>query len=519
MITVNSGVSLTEQEYILRAKQEWEQTFDAVSDLIFIVDDDLNIIRANRAMAERCGLSAKELVGRKCHELLHGRNSSPANCLHANLENSRVPQTAELKMEALDGTFEVTFSPLFNAEGHRKAIVHIARDITEKRRVEQALLESQQRFLLFMEYLPLAVFIKDNSGRVLFANQYLKDLINVEHLHGLTVNDLLSAETAKKMARDDYEALTQGLGLYKDILYDANGNGIILDTYKFPVPCSDGTTLLGCISVDVTEKRRQEKLLAAQEQELREANNSLETRISDAAAELRQKDAILIQESRLSAMGEMISNIAHQWRQPLNIISLIVQDLRLAFKSNDLTVEELDADINVAMNVLQQISGTIDDFRYFFSYEEEASTFSVNEVVIRSLSLAGPSLKSCGISIDLDEGQYVNAEGYPNEYSQAFLNIILNARDALQELQAQEPLITIRISEENGRSVVRIRDNGGGIREDIQPKIFDPYFSTKQRGKGVGIGLYMAKMIIEKHMGGRLTAHCADGWTEFRIEV
>jgi C4-dicarboxylate-specific signal transduction histidine kinase len=271
--------------------------------------------------------------------------------------------------------------------------------------------------------------------------------------------------------------------------------------------------------LDVTEKRHHEGLLADQQKQLKEINSSLESRIEKTVAELRNRDNILIQQSRLTAMGEMISSIAHQWRQPLNNIGLIVQSLQLAFKSNDLSIEELDEDIADVMKVLQQISETIDDFRNFFSYEEEASPFLINERITRALSFVEPSFKSKGIRIELDEEPDVTAVGYPNEYVQAVLNILLNARDALLDQQVPQSLIRIRIFRENGRSVVTVRDNGGGIPEDVLPKIFDPYFTTKQQGKGTGIGLYMAKMIVEKKMHGSLTAYNVDGGVELRIEV
>jgi len=218
-------------------------------------------------------------------------------------------------------------------------------------------------------------------------------------------------------------------------------------------------------------------------------------------------------------MGEMISAIAHQWRQPLNNIGLIVQNLQLAFKSNDISIEELDEDISDTMKVLQQISETIDEFRNFFSFEDKTSSFSINEQVSRAISFIEPSFKSKGIRIELVEEPDVTAEGYPNEYVQAVLNIILNARDELLERHAPHPLINIRIFAENGRSVVTISDNGGGIPEDALPKIFDPYFTTKHSSKGTGIGLYMSKMIIEKNMLGGLAAYNLDVGTEFRIEV
>jgi PAS domain S-box-containing protein len=392
-----STMSLEEQEKIIHAKQEWAHTFDAVSDLIFIVDNDLKFLRVNRAMAEYCGCRPEELVGRKCFEVIHGTKSACANCLHAKVIELGEPQTAEFTVEKSGEIFEVTTSPMFNTDGQITATVHVARDITEK--------------------------------------------------------------------------------------------------------------------------RRHEELLAAQQKQLEEINNTLESRISEAVAEQRKKDDILIQQSRLTAMGEMISNIAHQRRQPLNNIGLIVQNLQLAFKSNDLLVEELDEGVAEIMKVLQQISETIDDFRNFFSHEEKPSSFIVNELVSRSLSFVEPSLKRKGILIELDEQPDIVVSGYPNEYMQAFLNVMLNARDALLDHQVSWPLISIRISGENGRSIVTVSDNGGGIREDILPKIFDPYFTTKHQSTGVGLGLYMAKMIIEKKMHGTLTARNLDGGAEFRIEV
>ena len=528
MVTEPSAISdapVALHECILRAKQEWEHTFDAVSDLIFIVDNECTIIRANRAMAQRCGLSPQELVGHTCFEVMHGTASAPDDCPHTRLMECGEPQISEFYVEKLHGTFEVTMSPMLDTEGRIIASVHVARDVAEKRMAEQALLESEQRFAVFMEHLPLAVTIKDGDGKFLFANEYLKDMICAENRNctdtmiGKSVHELLPSDLAAKMEKDDHEALAQGLGLYRDTITTFEGNQFVFDSYKFPIPRPNGTTLLGTISLDVTEKKRQEELLAMQQQQLKELNDSLETRIKEAVIELRKKDDLLIQQSRLAAMGEMINNIAHMWRQPLNNIGLIVQSLQLAFKSDDLTEEELDQDIADTLETLQKISVTIDDFRNFFSYEKEASSFIVNELISHSLSFVSPSMKGKGIRIELDEQPYVTAEGYPNEYAQAFFNIIQNAKDALTGHEVKNPVVTIRIFEENDRSVVTVRDNGGGIGEEILPKIFDPYFTTKKMGQGTGLGLYMSKMIIEKKMHGSLTAHNVDSGAEFRIEV
>jgi len=252
--------------------------------------------------------------------------------------------------------------------------------------------------------------------------------------------------------------------------------------------------------------------------QLEEINSSLESDLNEAVVDLRKMGDLLIRESRLNAMGEMIGAIAHQWRQPLNNIGLIVQGLRIAFTSKDLTEQELDEDIDDTMKVLQQISESIDEFRSFFSFENEAGPLFINELVSRALSFVKPSLDNKGIRMELDEEPNVTAQGYPNEYVQALLNIILNARDALLDHQVAQPLICIRVFQDTGRSVVIVRDNGGGIPENVLPEIYEPCFSITQQGRGSGIGLYVSRKIIEK-MRGSLTAYNVDGGAEFRIEV
>jgi exosortase len=219
------------------------------------------------------------------------------------------------------------------------------------------------------------------------------------------------------------------------------------------------------------------------------------------------------------AMGEMINNIAHQWRQPLNNVALIVQSLQLAFKSGSLTDEIMSKDIANTMQMLLQMSGTIDDFRNFFSQEKVLQSFVVNEAVQRSLNFMLPALKNSGIIVQSEEQTDISADGFPGEYTQAVLNILSNAKDVLQDRAVAAPRITIRIFSENNRSVVTITDNGGGIPERILPQIFDPYFTTKQKGVGTGIGLFMSKMIMEKNMRGSLTACNTDCGAEFRIEL
>jgi C4-dicarboxylate-specific signal transduction histidine kinase len=267
---------------------------------------------------------------------------------------------------------------------------------------------------------------------------------------------------------------------------------------------------------EIAERQVVQEDLADKQRMLESLNHTLEERIEAAVKELRQKDQALIQQSRLAAMGEMINNIAHQWRQPLNLISLIVQGLP---ECKDLSQAELDHEVERIMVVIMHMSQTIDDFRYFFRQDKEKTRFTANQTVAKAVEFISPSLIDKGIDISIIEQPEIGVFGYRNEYAQALLNILSNATDVLVERNVAEPRIGINIFRADNRSVVTITDNGGGISTDVMPRIFDPYFTTKEKMQGTGIGLYMSKIIIEQNMEGSLTALNVEGGVAFSIVV
>ncbi len=248
-------------------------------------------------------------------------------------------------------------------------------------------------------------------------------------------------------------------------------------------------------------------------------NNSLEQTVLERTKELLQKDQMLILQDRLVVMGEMINNIAHQWRQPLNTLGLVVQLVPTYYGSAEFSREFLEENTEKAMELIQHMSQTIDDFRDFFKAGKEKVAFSVNQAIARSLSFIEQSFTDhkIGIAHHPEGDPLIN--GYPNEYAQVLLNILMNARDALDENIVDDALITIHSFAEGDRSVVTITDNAGGIADEIIDRLFDPYFTTKGPDKGTGIGLFMSKTIIEKNMGGRLSVRNTGRGAEFRIEV
>jgi len=271
---------------------------------------------------------------------------------------------------------------------------------------------------------------------------------------------------------------------------------------------------------DLEKSRRK---LELQHEELERTYFELEEETASrlrALEELSEKERMLLQQSRLAALGEMISNIAHQWRQPLNELGLIVQELPMIYDQGGFSREYLKASVARFMKVLNHTSKTIDDFRNFFKPDNEKVLFSVREAVEQILSLIEESFRLLEIRVTVEaEGEPVIL-GHPNEFSQVILNILFNARDAFLESRiAGAREVAIGILKKDGKAVVTVTDNAGGIPEEIIGKIFDPYFTTRGPDQGTGIGLYMSKIIIEKNIPGRLSARNVANGAEFRIEV
>jgi len=271
--------------------------------------------------------------------------------------------------------------------------------------------------------------------------------------------------------------------------------------------------------IDITKRRRAEDALTEKQRELEELNRSLEERISRAVDELRSKDQMLITQDRMAVMGEMINNIAHQWRQPLNALGILIQEIALLSDPDDSGKQFVENSSRTAMDLIRHMSQTIDDFRRFFRSDKEPVCFGIIQVINHTLSLIEKSFLDQQIILALTTEGNPEVVGFPNEYAQVLLNILMNARDALIERAVQDARISIRAFGDGGKTVVTITDNAGGIDNEYLDRLFEPYFTTKGPDKGIGIGLFMSKVIVEKNMGGRLTVRNTGSGAEFRIEV
>ncbi|TLP39146.1 cache domain-containing protein [Arcobacter arenosus] len=234
--------------------------------------------------------------------------------------------------------------------------------------------------------------------------------------------------------------------------------------------------------------------------------------------EKAKQDNMLIQKSKMAAMGEMIGNIAHQWRQPLSQVSGLFFDIESAYDYKELDKKYLSQRVEEANDLLEYMSKTIDDFRNFFNPNSKIEDFFVTVALSNAINIISSTLKFHNIELEIDCSETFHVNGYKNEYSQAIVNIISNAKDILVERKIQKPKIKIYNKEVDGKETLFIEDNAGGIEEDIISRIFEPYFTTK-RDYGTGIGLYMTKLIIEEKMKGSISVENSEKGALFAIRI
>jgi|GEM_PF-970410 len=252
---------------------------------------------------------------------------------------------------------------------------------------------------------------------------------------------------------------------------------------------------------------------------LRITNRELHRRVAEEIKKVEERDRQLMVQSRLAMMGELINMIAHQWRQPLNSLGGMVTNLKLGQALGRLTPEKLDRELNRMEELINYLSSTISDFRNFYKESKLKEPVLITKIVDDSLSIALLSLRERGIKVITRYECKREVEVYVNELKQVILNILKNGEDILITRKVKHPFIEISTYQKGTQCVIEIKDNGGGIKSEIIDKIFEPYFTTKEEKNGTGLGLYMSKIIVERHLRGSLTAENWNRGAIFKISL
>ncbi len=257
--------------------------------------------------------------------------------------------------------------------------------------------------------------------------------------------------------------------------------------------------------------------------ELEALNEQLEEKINTAVQSVREHEQMLLAQSKSAIMGEMLEMIAHQWRQPITSIGMIANNMLLNLILSEeessysgLFMKEIE-DINKQVSYLSQ---TIDDFRGFFKESKKKETFLIEEALQKSISLTKKQFEQGAVTFEYENKCIdVQLHTFKNELIQVLLNLLNNAKDAFESIKYENKKIILKCNIQNSQLFISIKDNAGGIKEENINKIFNPYFSTKKEKNGTGLGLYMSKIIIEKHFKGTITALNEDNGAVFTIVV
>lgn len=251
-----------------------------------------------------------------------------------------------------------------------------------------------------------------------------------------------------------------------------------------------------------------EDLVEQKTLQLQTLNASLQKSIQYEVEQNQQKDLFIYQQARLASMGEMIHNIAHQWRQPLNSLALLIQSFKAKYDRGKLDSQFLNEQTEYGLKIAKNMSETIESFSNFFRPNKEKNYFSLQSAILDSLELIKTVLSDENIQIELKSTQDYKILGYENAFTQVIFVLVNNAIDAFKarEISIRRITISIQTFQDTETSInIQIQDNAGGILLQDINKIFEPYFTTKHKSAGTGIGLYMAKQIVEKQFYGTMS--------------
>ncbi len=440
-----------------------------IPDLLWIKDADGVYITCNRRFEDFFGAKGKDIISKTDYDFVDKELADffRVNDLQAMNSNKPLSNFEEITF-ASDGHKEyiqATKSKVIDSNGNIIGILGIGRDLTKLRDKELELLEQQE------ELQSIYNTTKDGLAIIDIKTNFIKVNKSYCDITGLSQEELLQTSC---FALSDPEDIERVKGIFNEFLEKG-----FIDSFE---------------KICIIKDRRINVALSAAW--MPDKKNIL-LNMKDIT-----KNKLFEEQSKLAAMGEMIGNIAHQWRQPLSVITTISSGIKVRSEYEKLENYNVVSDMNIIMEQAQYLSQTIDDFRNFIRDTNEVQNLSIKNTIEKTLTILHSVIVNNGIRIITDLKDDMDINGYENELIQSFINIINNAKDAIKEhlKNNDEKLIFINTSKEKSSLIITIKDNGGGIPSNVVHRIFEPYFTTKNKSVGTGIGLSMSyKMLVERH--------------------
>jgi PAS domain S-box-containing protein len=511
-------------EALLASEEKYKTLFRILPVGVVVIDARRRLVDINPAGEQILGLTG-EAKSRWTREPLSwnrvhpdgspmDRDESPGPTAS---RSGRVVENMEMGLVRPDGStaWIIASSAPLPVEGLGVAAVFL--DITARRQAEAALATERFRYKQIMDIAQDAIYILDAGGNLVECNTaFLAERgYTAEEGRSLRIPDWNAMGFPDELVprvRDlmEHPGVRESRHRRKDgsvFEVEIHAGGITLD----------GKPHLLAAARDITARKALERERSLRQARLEDLNQALEDRVRETVGEIRRKDQMLITQNRHAVLGEMIGHIAHQWRQPLNAMGMLLVNLGDAYRFGDLSREQVERTLAKGDLMIQKMSSTITDFGNFFKPDKVVTRFSALHQIQAAVALVEPSFEAGNIAIAIEASADLILLGYPNEYSQVLLNLLSNARQAIQDAGVRPGAVGIRLTRSEGFGCLAVRDNGGGIAEALLDRIFDPYFSTRENG--TGIGLYMSRQIIEQNMHGRITAGNVEGGAEFTVRV
>ena len=489
VMVLNLTDRVAAEEKIIQANREWRSTFDTIPDLIATIDTGHRITRVNRAMADALKLAPQEALGLTCYRQIHGVDAPPPFCVHARLLADGQEHSAEIYEERLGAWFQVTASPLHDEAGRLTGSVHVAHDITTRKRAEEELRESKELLALFMKHSPLYAFIKvvtPTESRVVTVSDNFVELIGMpgSEMVGKTMEELFPAAFAQKITADDWSVVAEG----NELTLEEDFKGRHYTTLKFPLELS-GKYLLAGYTIDITERKHIEEGV------------------------LRAKE---VAEAANRAKSEFLANMSHEIRTPMNaIIGLGHLALQTALTSRQ--QDYLTKITTSAEGLLRLLNDLLDLSKVEAGkLELEEVTFELQPILERLLSLVGVGAAAKGVRVllthDARTPDYL--VGDPLRLEQILLNLLGNA---VKFTPTGEVELAIRlVTAEGSRMTLEfsVRDTGIGLTPEQVDGIFEAFAqadgSTARRYGGTGLGLNICRRLVTI-MGGKIQVESEPG--------
>ena len=426
-----------------------------------------------------------------------------------------------LDREGIEHFFKTSYAPIFSSGNILQGFMFTAEDISEEKKSFNNLAKIKEKLEENEQFLEEKNILLEQREQQLLEAQKIAHIGNwtldintmigewsqeIHNIMGIRPNSEVGPEFLSSIVcPDHWEELEASL---MSAVKDGTSHHM---EYRITRPKDGETRWVECRGIRVEGDESIPSKLVGTLQDI--------TQRKIAESKLREQEEVMIAQSRQAAMGEMISMIAHQWRQPLSVISMGVNNMLVDIELESLSDKNVKEYSNDILMQIEHLSKTIDDFRDFFRPNQDKQEVLLKSVIEDTIKVIGHSLKGNNISFVVQKDNDISVFAHRRELIQVLINLISNAKDAIVENKEDKGEITVSISKDGKNIIITLCDNGGGIDESMHAKIFNPYFSTKQNANGTGLGLYMCKTIVEKHFNGRISAENTDKGVCFKISI